>query len=283
MCGNCCTGPEGYVLFTHDEGHKLAARLGISMEEFLRRYTKETSLGRSLAEKRSPHGLDCIFLDREKVPGKAVCGVYEDRPVQCRTWPFWKEIIQSKASWERTKRTCPGHRPRPLDPAREDPHPAGHGAVSRELAGEWLAAARDERVVLELEAIYTYIAAAIESRGPACWASGRCCNFKASGHLLYVTGLEAAYTVSHLDSPLSAASLEAAQASGGCPFQSANLCGVHGIKPAGCRVYFCDRSAQDWQRELSESMQTRLKVLHDRHAIPYRYGEWRAMLAHFVT
>lgn len=108
MCGNCCTGPEGYVLFSHDEGHRLAERLGVSMEDFLRRFTKETSLGRSLSEKRTPHGLDCIFLDREKIPGKAVCGVYEDRPEQCRTWPFWREIIQSRQSWDRAKRTCPG-------------------------------------------------------------------------------------------------------------------------------------------------------------------------------
>jgi len=108
MCGNCCTGPEGYVLFSEDEGKAIAARLGISFDEFIREYTKKTPLGRSLAEKRTSFGLDCIFLDREKIPGKAVCGVYEDRPAQCRTWPFWSEIIASRQTWERTKRTCPG-------------------------------------------------------------------------------------------------------------------------------------------------------------------------------
>ncbi len=108
MCGNCCTGPEGYVLFSDDEGKALAARFGLSVDEFIHRYTKKTPLGRSLAEKQTSHGLDCIFLDRDKIPGKAVCGVYENRPAQCRTWPFWREIISSRASWERTKRTCPG-------------------------------------------------------------------------------------------------------------------------------------------------------------------------------
>ena len=154
--------------------------------------------------------------------------------------------------------------------------------MSRELAPRWLAAVSDERVVLELDAIYSYIGAAIESRGPACWASGRCCNFQKTGHLLYVTGLEAAYTVTRLKDPLTAPALDAARTAGGCPFQAANLCGVHEIRPVGCRVYFCDRSAQEWQQELSESMQTRLKSLHERHAIPYRYGEWRSMLAMFV-
>lgn len=108
MCGNCCTGPEGYVLYTPEEGQALAGRLGISLDEFVRDYTKETILGRSLREKLSPAGLDCVFLDRESVPGKAVCGVYEDRPRQCRTWPFWKSLVRSRQNWETAKRTCPG-------------------------------------------------------------------------------------------------------------------------------------------------------------------------------
>jgi Fe-S-cluster containining protein len=108
MCGNCCTGPEGYVLVSDHEAQALARRMGIPVELFLERYTRQTSEGRSLTERRSEHGLDCIFLDREKIPGKAVCGVYEDRPAQCRTWPFWPSVIASRQTWERAKRVCPG-------------------------------------------------------------------------------------------------------------------------------------------------------------------------------
>lgn len=108
MCGNCCTGPEGYVLFTDAEAVALAARLGLSVAEFIDRYTHETRRGRSLNEKPAEFGADCVFLDREKVPGKAVCGVYEDRPAQCRTWPFWKSNLGGRWAWERAKRTCPG-------------------------------------------------------------------------------------------------------------------------------------------------------------------------------
>lgn len=108
MCGNCCTGPEGYVLFTEEEGRRLAARLGVGYDEFLRDYTKVTPEGVSLTETPSPHGLDCVFLDRSSVPGRAVCGVYEDRPVQCRTWPFWPSLVRSRRDWELGKRKCPG-------------------------------------------------------------------------------------------------------------------------------------------------------------------------------
>jgi Fe-S-cluster containining protein len=108
MCGNCCTGPEGYVLVGDNEAAALATRLGISVQDFLTRYTRMTSRGRSLTEHETAAGLDCIFLDREKIPGKAVCGVYEDRPAQCRTWPFWKSNLTSRAAWARAARTCPG-------------------------------------------------------------------------------------------------------------------------------------------------------------------------------
>jgi uncharacterized protein len=116
MCGNCCTGPEGYVLFTDEEAAAIAARLGITVQAFLRQCSKETSLGRSLKETSTPHGLDCIFLDRDRIPGKALCGIYEDRPSQCRSWPFWPEIVHSAESWRQTKRRCPGIDTGPLIP-----------------------------------------------------------------------------------------------------------------------------------------------------------------------
>lgn len=154
-----------------------------------------------------------------------------------------------------------------------------------QLHASWLAAARDPTVVSLLESIYADTAAEIAARSPACWASGRCCNFDAAGHRLYVTGLEAAYALSRLASPalLTPEKLAAAQERGGCPFQTGNLCGVHAIKPLGCRVYFCDRSAEAWQQDLSERMLTRIRALHDLHGIEYRYGEWREMLGQFVT
>lgn len=108
MCGNCCSGPEGYVLIDDDEADALSKRLGLDLAEFLERYARSTSMGVSLIEKLSPFGQDCVFLDRERVPGKAVCGVYEDRPKQCRTWPFWSSVIKSRSAWDRAKRTCPG-------------------------------------------------------------------------------------------------------------------------------------------------------------------------------
>lgn len=187
--------------------------------------------------------------------------------------------------------------------------------VQRAIIESWLLAASDGPAAVELEHVYAEAAAAIAARGPSCWASGRCCNFDQAGHRLYVTGLEAAYCIIRaadtewaragerarqgrpgveitIDGRAVAiepaptaggmlADLDAARARGGCPFQVGNLCGVHAHKPLGCRVYFCDRSAEQWQQELSERLLADIRAIHDRHQIDYRYGEWRAMLGEF--
>lgn len=119
MCGNCCTGPEGYVLVSDEEVARLADRFGLPSAEIIERYTHVTREGRSLRETPSPAGLDCIFLDRTSVPGRAVCGIYEDRPAQCRTWPFWSTIVRSQRDWEQARRRCPGIGRGPLTPPQQ--------------------------------------------------------------------------------------------------------------------------------------------------------------------
>ena len=153
------------------------------------------------------------------------------------------------------------------------------------LPQRWLAAAGEPSIATELEAVYALVSDQIEARGPACWASGRCCNFESTGHRLYVTGLEAAYTLLRLgpDQRADLTSLTEARARGGCPFQSGRSCTVHTIKPLGCRTYFCDRSAQEWQHLLTERSLESIRRIHDRHDLPYRYGEWRDMLERFTA
>ena len=56
MCGNCCTGPEGVVLFSPDEGAAMAAKVGLPLDEFLARYSRKVGSQRSLREKRTDFG-----------------------------------------------------------------------------------------------------------------------------------------------------------------------------------------------------------------------------------
>lgn len=119
LCGACCTGAEGYVLITPEESRAIARRLGISLEAFRTRYTHTTSLGRSLKEVDTPLGRDCVFLDRTTMPGKALCSLYEARPTQCRTFPWWPEHLRDQRAWERLSKHCEGVGRGPFVPIEE--------------------------------------------------------------------------------------------------------------------------------------------------------------------
>lgn len=104
QCGNCCSGPEaGYVWVTEDEILELAAAIGMSdrLEDFERKFTRQVGTQTSLVEYSDG---DCIFLDSKS----KTCSVYESRPVQCRTWPFWKSIVATPKAWSRAAKSCPG-------------------------------------------------------------------------------------------------------------------------------------------------------------------------------
>lgn len=45
---------------------------------------------------------DCIFLDGTR------CSVYEGRPAQCRTWPFWPEHMGARTWSKEVASFCPG-------------------------------------------------------------------------------------------------------------------------------------------------------------------------------
>ena len=108
QCGACCTGPPGYVGVTEEECDGIAKLIGVSPNEFRANYTRTAAEGRSLTEKLTEHGYDCVFLDRTTIPGKAICGIYHARPVQCRTFPWWPGMIKSRGAWERLGKECEG-------------------------------------------------------------------------------------------------------------------------------------------------------------------------------
>lgn len=110
QCGNCCTGPPGYVWFNQAEAAAMAAHLGLSELQFKLRYARK-AMGRwTLDEVHNDRGeYDCVFLRRDE-SGKALCSIYEVRPTQCRTWPFWPENLRSQRAWQRAAKTCPGMR-----------------------------------------------------------------------------------------------------------------------------------------------------------------------------
>lgn len=103
QCGNCCSGDPGYVWATKEEIGKISKFLGRTDGWLDPEHLRRVGPKYSLTEK--PGG-DCIFLKREN--GKALCSIYNVRPLQCRTWPFWDELLTSPKSWAKAHEKCPG-------------------------------------------------------------------------------------------------------------------------------------------------------------------------------
>lgn len=97
-------------MFNEQEAERMAANLQMSVTSFYDKYARKLKSGWSLRERKTRHGHDCILLDRETQPGKALCRVYKERPTQCRTWPFWPDNLKTRQSWAsaRDHTPCPG-------------------------------------------------------------------------------------------------------------------------------------------------------------------------------
>ncbi len=114
-CGGCCTGAPGYVWLTDEEEKQIADFLNISLEEFEKTYTRLVyGLRRSLKEIPQSN-YDCVFFNSET----RQCSIYDVRPAQCRTWPFWDSLLKSKKDWDEASKTCPGCNQGPLIPFEE--------------------------------------------------------------------------------------------------------------------------------------------------------------------
>jgi uncharacterized protein len=99
-CGKCCTGASGSVYVSQHDLEQLAGFLKQPIGAFVKAYTRNANGRRALIDRR--HSSDCIFLD-----GK-LCTVYDARPTQCRTYPWWFSNLQDAETWEETRQVCEG-------------------------------------------------------------------------------------------------------------------------------------------------------------------------------
>lgn len=101
QCGACCSGEPGFVFVNQDEIDGMAGAMKMEVDTFEHKFTRRVGNRISLVE--YPDG-DCIFLE----PKTRHCLVYQARPIQCRTWPFWDSTLETQADWQETCEVCPG-------------------------------------------------------------------------------------------------------------------------------------------------------------------------------
>ncbi len=99
--GKCCIGESGNIFVTTQEMQNISKLLDIDIAEFYKKYLIKKGYRFSLIEKIVGDSYDCIFFERES----GGCAIYEARPKQCRTFPFWEYF---KNNIEELKLECPG-------------------------------------------------------------------------------------------------------------------------------------------------------------------------------
>jgi len=97
-CTACCD-QEGMVYLTEDDLKKAAKFVGMTARAFEKKYVYRTKNSLRL---RKPPEKQCPFL---KSHG---CSIHPAKPTQCRTFPFWPELVENRLAWQGTKRYCPG-------------------------------------------------------------------------------------------------------------------------------------------------------------------------------
>lgn len=107
QCGGesrCCRGRPGVVQLGQDDLARLARAEGLTEEQFIQAFCRWVPEGNGweFLSLRDLSNYDCVLW------GKDGCSVYEARPAQCRTYPFWPFIVEDKESWAEESKDCPG-------------------------------------------------------------------------------------------------------------------------------------------------------------------------------
>jgi len=103
--GSCCRGSEGYIFLTLSEMKAISSSLNLCLDEFIKKYTVKIGRKFSLIEYKYNAEYICCFFDI--IDSK--CKIYENRPEQCKTFPFWSCFMGvKKDDYEIDLLRCPG-------------------------------------------------------------------------------------------------------------------------------------------------------------------------------
>jgi Fe-S-cluster containining protein len=88
---------DGYVFLKKGDITAIVNHLRIKKSEFMKKFTMKA--GKDKVSLKFPKKR-CVFLTASG------CSVYEARPIQCKTFPFWEENFVSPQSWREVQEYC---------------------------------------------------------------------------------------------------------------------------------------------------------------------------------
>ena len=99
--GKCCRGLEGYIWISMEELEKMAGTRKMDLALFSKQYVRQVQGKLSLQERIINGEHFCCFFDLIDCR----CIIYQSRPKQCRTFPFWDQF---KKDPQKLFEECPG-------------------------------------------------------------------------------------------------------------------------------------------------------------------------------
>lgn len=106
--GKCCsrskTNSGAYVFLTRSDIADIEKATGKSEQDFSERLEFDST--RFTRKKTTQavlkmNGNDCTFFEKGK------CKIFQNRPIQCKTFPFWPETVKAY-KWSKLKNFCIG-------------------------------------------------------------------------------------------------------------------------------------------------------------------------------
>ena len=101
-CGNCCV-KDGLVYLHPEELKLMAAHLNMTEDTFSKTFHVLYDSASEQPVLEAKDGKGCPLLDSERR-----CRVHAVKPSQCRTFPFWAELLDDEQAWVEAREDCPG-------------------------------------------------------------------------------------------------------------------------------------------------------------------------------
>lgn len=97
-CGQCCARP-GDIYLTESDMLRISNFLRISTREFKQTWCVRDGYEWLMVVTKTQ---SCPFFRDDR------CDIHAVKPIQCRTYPFWPEVVSTRHAWEEEAERCEG-------------------------------------------------------------------------------------------------------------------------------------------------------------------------------